>query len=123
MSLAFRIALRFLKSSKGQTILISFGIAVGVAVQIFIGLLIQGLQKDLIDTTIGRTSQITIYEKDKKDFSGYDEIIAKAGVKDDRIFNLSAVLDRPVFVGTKDSSRSVLMRGLALDRSEGIYRT
>ena len=123
MPLAFKIALRFLKSSKGQTILISLGIAVGVSVQIFIGLLIQGLQKDLIDTTIGRTSQITIYEKDKKDFSGYEEIISKAGMKDDRLIHLSAVLDRPVFVGTDESSRSVLMRGLELDRSEGIYRT
>lgn len=53
MKLAFQIATRFLKSSKGQTILIALGIAIGVSVQIFIGSLIQGLQKSLVDTTIG----------------------------------------------------------------------
>lgn len=45
MKLAFDIALRFLKSSKGQTALIVLGIAIGVSVQIFIGSLITGLQK------------------------------------------------------------------------------
>ena len=63
MKLAFKIALRFLKSSKGQTILIVVGIAIGVSVQIFIGTLIQGLQKSLINTTIGHSSQITIVSK------------------------------------------------------------
>ena len=47
MKLAFDIALRFLKSGKGQTLLIALGISVGVAVQIFIGSLIQGLQISL----------------------------------------------------------------------------
>jgi len=37
MKLAFKIAVRFLKSSKAQTIFIIIGIAVGVSVQIFIG--------------------------------------------------------------------------------------
>jgi len=60
MRLAFRIALRFLKSGKGQTVLIMLGISVGVAVQLFIGSLIQGLQINLIDTTIGNSSHITI---------------------------------------------------------------
>lgn len=60
MKLAYNIALRFLKASKGQTFLIALGIAIGVSVQIFIGSLIQGLQIDLVDTTIGSQSQITI---------------------------------------------------------------
>ena len=52
--LPFRIALRFLTSGKGQTMLIILGIAVGVSVQIFIGSLIQGLQTNLIDITVGK---------------------------------------------------------------------
>ena len=60
MRLAFSIALRFLRSSKGQTFLIALGIAIGVSVQIFIGSLIEGLQIDLVDTTIGSQSQITV---------------------------------------------------------------
>ena len=60
MKLALKIAIRFLKSAKLQTLTIVLGIAVGVSVQIFIGSLIGGLQKDLINTTIGNSSQITI---------------------------------------------------------------
>ena len=59
MKLPFKIALRFLKSSKGQTVLIALGIAIGVSVQIFIGSLIQGLQKSLVDTTIGNQPQVS----------------------------------------------------------------
>jgi len=60
MRLAFKIALRFLKSGRGQTVLIVLGISVGVAVQLFIGSLIQGLQINLLETTIGSSSHITI---------------------------------------------------------------
>jgi len=60
MRLAFKIALRFLTSSKGQTILIAFGIAIGISVQIFIGSLIEGLQISLLDATIGNASHITV---------------------------------------------------------------
>ena len=70
--LHFKIALRFLKSSLSQTILIVFGIAVGVSVQIFIGSLISGLQSDLINTTIGNSSQITI--KDENYLDNYQDI-------------------------------------------------
>lgn len=65
MRLAFRIAVRFLTSNKGQTILIALGIAVGISVMIFIGSLIEGLQNSLIDTTIGRSSHITITADEK----------------------------------------------------------
>lgn len=71
MLLPIKIATRFLKSSKGQTILITIGIAIGVSVQIFIGLLIQGLQTSLVDKTIGSSSQITITAEEKKDFDTY----------------------------------------------------
>ncbi len=60
MSLAFSIAKRFLLSNKLQSILIILGIAIGISVQLFIGLLIQGLQMDLIDTTVGSSPHITI---------------------------------------------------------------
>lgn len=122
MRLAFSIAVRFLMSNKGQAILISLGIAVGVAVQIFIGLLIQGLQKDLVDTTIGRTSQITIQDQDKKDIEGYDKILEQLSGFDKRLINISAVLDKSVFIDKDGKSKSVLMRGLDLEKSDGIYK-
>ena len=37
MKLAVKIALRFLRSNPGQTVLIVLGIGIGVSVQIFIG--------------------------------------------------------------------------------------
>ncbi|WP_371079150.1 hypothetical protein, partial [Salmonella enterica] len=58
--LPFRIALRFLKTSPVQSGLIMGGIAIGIAVQIFVGSLITSLQANLIDTTIGSAPQITL---------------------------------------------------------------
>jgi len=58
--LSLRIAIRFLRSGHGQTVLVILGIGVAVSAQIFIGLLISSLQLTLIDRTIGRSPQITI---------------------------------------------------------------
>ena len=59
-----KIALRFLKSGKTQTIFILLGIAVGVSVQIFLGSLITSLQVSLVDKTIGNSAHITIQSED-----------------------------------------------------------
>jgi lipoprotein-releasing system permease protein len=58
--LPFSLALRFLRVGRGQTILIIVGIAIAIAAQIFIGLLITSLQKTLVDRTIGNQPQITV---------------------------------------------------------------
>lgn len=60
MRLAIKIAKRFLTSSPAQTALIISAIAIGISVQIFIGLLIRGLQNDLVNETIGNASQISL---------------------------------------------------------------
>ena len=122
MRLPFGIALRFLWSNKSQTILISLGIAVGVSVQIFIGLLIQGLQADLIDTTIGRTSQITVLDPDKKDITGYEDLLETVNAYDGRLNNITAVLDRAAFADNGEKSISVLIRGLDLETADGVYK-
>jgi lipoprotein-releasing system permease protein len=59
-----KIALRFLKSGKTQTIFILLGIAVGVSVMIFLGSLITSLQNSLVQKTIGNSSQITVKAAD-----------------------------------------------------------
>ncbi|MEG3072095.1 MAG: hypothetical protein RQM92_15690 [Candidatus Syntrophopropionicum ammoniitolerans] len=56
----FMIACRFLMSGRSQTILIILGIAVGVAVQVFLISLMDGLQRNLIQRTIGSSPHITI---------------------------------------------------------------
>jgi lipoprotein-releasing system permease protein len=58
--LALSIAARFLRSALGQTSLIVTGIAVGIAVQVFVGSLITSLQADLIDSTVGASPHVTL---------------------------------------------------------------
>ena len=50
---ALRIAARFLRHSRNQTILIVVGIAVLISVQVFVGALITSLQSTLIESTVG----------------------------------------------------------------------
>ena len=55
-----KVAWRFLKSGKTQSVLILLGIVIGVSVQVFLGSLIGGLQKDLVNQTVGSSPHITI---------------------------------------------------------------
>ncbi len=58
--LSLRIALRFLRKSPVQSILIAAGIAVGLGVQVFVGSLIISLQQTLVDETIGNAPQVWV---------------------------------------------------------------
>ncbi|SDZ00346.1 ABC transporter permease [Tindallia californiensis] len=58
MGFEWKVAFRFLKDGRGQTAFIMLGIAVGVAVQVFLGTLISGLQANLIDNTVGSSAHI-----------------------------------------------------------------
>ncbi|MFH5836167.1 ABC transporter permease [Proteiniclasticum sp. C24MP] len=122
MKLPFKIALRFLKSSKGQTVLIALGIAIGVSVQIFIGSLIQGLQKSLVDTTIGNQPQISITATNEdKLIEGYDEILSSITDKEDQVINLSVAADGPALINHEDDTYSILVRGFNIDESDALY--
>jgi len=122
MKLPFKIAVRFLKSSKGQTFLIVIGIAIGVSVQIFIGSLIQGLQKSLIDKTIGNSSQITIVSnKDDKTIENWEDKISKIGILDSRIEQISPAADSPAFIKYSDKTAPILIRGFNLERGKDLY--
>jgi len=58
--LTFKIAIRFLRSNPGQTALITFGMAIAVSIQIFVGLLIGSLQSSLVESTVRNSPQVTI---------------------------------------------------------------
>jgi lipoprotein-releasing system permease protein len=58
--LSLRIAARFLRKSRIQSLAIILGIAVGIGVQVFVGSLITSLQATLIDETIGSAPQVTV---------------------------------------------------------------
>ena len=63
--LSLRIALRFLRRSPVQSVLISAGIAVGIGVQVFVGSLIISLQQNLVDETIGNAAQVWVTSLDQ----------------------------------------------------------
>ncbi|MBB6632123.1 ABC transporter permease [Clostridium algidicarnis] len=121
MKLAYSIAIRFLKSSKAQTILILLGIAVGVSVQIFIGSLIQGLQIGLVDKTIGNSSQITVSSKTE------DKLIDNWEEKVDKIKEVSGVenvavsADFNAFLNDGSDDYALLIRGFNIEDSDKIY--
>jgi len=59
-----RVAWRFLTAGRNQTALIVLGIAVGVAVQFFLSSLITGLQRSLIQRTVGSAPHIRVLPGD-----------------------------------------------------------
>ncbi|MDF2537309.1 MAG: hypothetical protein K0S76_330 [Herbinix sp.] len=122
MILGLRIAIRFLKSNKGQTLLIVLGIAIGVSVQIFIGSLIQGLQKGLVEKTIGNSSQITITSgKDENKIKDYEQLVEKVNSIDVNISAVSVSSDNAAFLEYNGNSQSLLVRGFKIDQADDIY--
>lgn len=122
MKLAFKIALRFLSSNKGQTILIALGIAIGISVQIFIGSLIEGLQISLVDATIGKSSHITLQNQEKtqplSDYEFYDDALSQY----DSITASSPTLSLGGFLNVDENFDQILFRGFPLDRANEIYK-
>jgi len=122
MGVSLKIAVRFLKSGKGQTLLIVLGIAIGVSVQVFLGSLIGGLQKSLINTTVGNSSHITILSTtDDKLIKDYNWILSYIASKDSRIIKISPVLDQPGFINRDKKSDSILIRGVIFQEADKIY--
>lgn len=108
MKFAFSVAKRFLGYNKGQTIMIMVGIAIGVSVQIFIGLLITGLQESLIDKTVGSTPHITITQEDEMSFYDFE-------IKNDEFTAVVYQADGPAFALSESDDASILLRGLSSD--------
>lgn len=143
MTLELKIALRFLKSGKAQTILIVLGIALGVAVQIFLGSLITSLQVSLIDNTIGNSPHITIRSQEdpvtllleqnspsnsvlrgnfsviEKPLDNWSLIIEKIQ-KDSRITAISPTL-QGVAVIRSGKPVSVQIKGIQIEQADLIY--
>ncbi|HAS72606.1 MAG TPA: ABC transporter permease, partial [Clostridiales bacterium UBA8960] len=123
MKLAFRIALRFLTSSKGQTLLIAMGIAIGISVQIFIGSLIEGLQISLLDSTIGRSSHITVLADVKNEpIDDYEAIISTALNSYPEIKFASPSITQGAFVNIGEKTNQIIFRGFEFQRAEPIYK-
>lgn len=122
MRFPFKIAVRFLLSNKLQTFFIILGIGIGVSVQVFIGTLIDGLQKGLIDKTINNSPQIIISStKDDKTIEDWKKKIIQIKESDSRIKNVSPAIDASAFIKDGTKSYPILMRGFQLEDSDKIY--
>ena len=64
-----RIAIRFLREGRMQTVLIVVGVAAGVAVVAYISALITGLQSNTLEKTLGAQAHVTVSALD-------DEVVA-----------------------------------------------
>lgn len=121
MRLSFRIALRFLLTNKGQTILILLGIAIGISVQIFIGSLIQGLQESLLDATIGSSPHITIRASEKNTPLNNSTTI----IQEIELSNVHTALTQNVslgaFIEVDGRNEQVLIRGFEFKTADEIY--
>lgn len=60
LPLEWIIALRFLREGRMQTVLILVGVTLGAAVIVYISALITGLQKNIIDRTLGTQAHVVI---------------------------------------------------------------
>ena len=142
MKFEWKVALRFLREGKTQTIFILFGIAVGVAVQIFLNALIGGLQKDLIQKTVGNSPHISIYGE-KSDFREINKVESGAVIfgniplekekirnwetviqqldYDGRLKTVSPVIEGNGYISQGGKISSLFLRGVVLLRADRIY--
>jgi lipoprotein-releasing system permease protein len=119
--LSLKIALRFLKSGRTQTILIVLGIAIAISIQIFVGLLISSLQQSLVDSTIGNSPQITVSSATDvstiRDWEVLSKQIEEMGIT--RVISPSASAN--AFIEDRDTNLPILVRGFDLDKADQIY--
>ena len=119
--LSFKVAVRFLKSGRTQTVLIVIGIAIAISIQIFVGLLISSLQKSLVDRTIGNSPQITVASSTDiitiRDWERLVEGIEQLGLT--RATSVSASAN--AFVKNGSSNLPILMRGFNFESADRIY--
>ena len=122
--LSLRIAWRFLRSAPVQTLLIAGGIAVGISAQIFVGSLIQSLQANLVDQTIGSAPQVTIEAIDDGDPVTFSPRMQDIVYKDPRVKQGTVVPTRALtslFTDGSDSAPLNLIGG-RLNELDGIYK-
>jgi lipoprotein-releasing system permease protein len=120
--LPVRIALRFLKSSRTQTILIMVGLGVGVAVQIFVGMLLQNLQAGFVDSVVGTSSHVTVLPGEEDLYiTEWESIVQEMdGIAAIDVVSVSA--DASALLTEGDETRSIFVRGFVFEDADRIYQ-
>lgn len=122
MVLPLRIAVRFLMSGKGQTLLIVGGIAIAISVQVFVGLLIDSLQTGLIEQTVGNSPQVTVRSADENVTIGRWEDMVAGITSLTAVKQVGVTASANAFVRKANDSVPVLFRGMDRGCIDGIYR-
>lgn len=119
--LAFKIAVKFLTHGRTQSILILVGIAIAISIQIFVGLLIDSLQRTIVNRTIGNSPHVTISSStDVSTIRGWEKIINEVEqTRQVKAFSPSATGN--AFVRKDNSNLPVLIRGFPFPAADMIY--
>ena len=124
MLFELKIALRFLKEGRGQTVFILLGIAVGVAVQVFLNTLITGLQADLVNQTVGNSAHIWI--EGTSDFNTETNLLDWNSIIDildneEEIIAISPLVEGNGFIVTTSEAVPIQLKGVQLNQADAIY--
>ncbi len=119
--LSFKIAVRFLRSGRGQTVLIIIGIGIAISAQIFIGLLISSLQKTLVDRTIGHSPQITITSATDNVYIKDWQLIVNNVKQTGLVKTVAVTASGNAFIERNKKTAPVLIRGMDSQAVENIY--
>ncbi len=136
----WRIALRFLIKGKLQTLFIIVGIAIGVGVQFFLSSLIGGLQKSLIERTVGNTAHILIQPESIIPKTFEENTISKEPVykkateiiswqkyydffkSDERVKVVLPVVNGQGFIERGDVLYGLVIKGVTFDEARIFYK-
>jgi len=144
ISFEINLARRFLEENKLQTALIILGIGIGVAVMVFLTALIDGLQADLIDKTVGKQPHIVVsasqpaLQEAVRTWEGSRILTVDTTIQDKRpivewrplveamsaspgIRNVLPVVDGQGLIKRGQVTRGVLVRGFDIAEANRIY--
>ncbi|MFC1916320.1 ABC transporter permease [Chloroflexota bacterium] len=119
--LSLKIALRFLKTGGTQNLLIIIGIAIAISIQIFVGLLINSLQKTLVDRTIGNSPHITILSSTDVSTIRDWEMLVGEMAEIDQIKTTAVSATANAFIEDGNRNLPIIVRGFNFDNVDSIY--
>lgn len=142
MPFELKVALRFLREGKGQTIFILLGISIGVAVQVFLNTLISGLQVDLVNQTVGGAAHVWVagrsqfelqleelesenygvgsYDSTQVTLGGWEAMISVLEGRDE-ITAVSPLVEGNGFLIRNTKNASIFIKGVRVESADEIY--
>jgi lipoprotein-releasing system permease protein len=98
------------------------GLAVGVAVQIFVGMLLQNLQAGLVDTVVGTSSHVTVLPgEDEVTISDWEAVVQEMEAIED-FQTVAVTADSSALLQEGEETRSVQVRGFQFEKADRMYR-